>query len=408
MAAICILTSTHLCRNPRVVKEAAALSEAGYRVTVLGPIFSEELATQDAELSKSQNYEYRAVVDLRRNLFQRFNLRAIRRVALEVNRFLKLELAQSLGYGATQMLRAAQHENWDLYIGHTELGAWVAYELAKKGCRVGVDFEDWYSEDLLPRDRIHRPLKLLKKCEHFLLKHSVHVTTTSNAMSEALAERYGVSKPAVIYNCFPWADRSNLDGEFKDRKDKAVPSLHWVSQTIGPGRGLEILCEALRKISIRVQIHLRGTFEPETKKCLLRMFPAALGHALHFRELVHPKELLSRIAEHDIGLALEPNIPENKNLTVSNKFFHYLLGGLAVVATNTDGQREIGAGTSPAVHLCGNGDSDNLADKIRLLLENPQLLASAKAASTTLAREKYCWERQTPILLESVEKALQS
>ena len=35
MASICILTGNHLCHNPRIIKEASALSDAGFKVEVL-------------------------------------------------------------------------------------------------------------------------------------------------------------------------------------------------------------------------------------------------------------------------------------------------------------------------------------------------------------------------------------
>src|SRR5947209_4268945 len=38
---ICLVTPLHLSMNPRLVKEADALAEAGYRVTVIAPNFSE-------------------------------------------------------------------------------------------------------------------------------------------------------------------------------------------------------------------------------------------------------------------------------------------------------------------------------------------------------------------------------
>ena len=47
------------------------------------------------------------------------------------------------------------------------------------------------------------------------------------------------------------------------------------------------------------------------------------------------------IATYDVGLALEPNTPLNKDLTISNKILQYLNAGLAVFATPTQGQREV-------------------------------------------------------------------
>ena len=47
-------------------------------------------------------------------------------------------------------LRKAQHIRADLTIVHSEAGLWVGKQLIQKGYAVGVDFEDWFSRDLLP------------------------------------------------------------------------------------------------------------------------------------------------------------------------------------------------------------------------------------------------------------------
>lgn len=409
MANICIITGSHLCRNPRVVKEASALSKAGYKVTVLGPVLSEDLANQDAEILQGAAWKYQATIDLRldkSNKWKRLSLRLLRRMSAEAVRRLHIELPQALGYGLNRTLAAARQQNYELYIAHLELGSWVSYELAREGRRVGADIEDWYSHDLLSEVQVTRPIKLLQKCESFLLKHGHHLTTTSHAMASVLAETYKASKPNVVYNCFPWADRASMDRQPKDRLDRSLPSLHWVSQTIGLGRGLETLCAALYKVDTPVAVHLRGACTPTTEVWLRNLFPQDRGHVLYLHDLVSSKDLLSRIAEHDIGLALEPNMPDNKNLTVSNKILHYLLAGLAVVATDTAGQAEIAAAAPTAIHLCTNGNAVSLAAQLNLLLKDPVRLANAKAAALAVAKSHFCWEQQVPVLLNSVEMAL--
>jgi hypothetical protein len=49
---ILILTSAHLCRNPRVVKEATALGAAGYDVTVLSVSSHQRFERMDLELMR--------------------------------------------------------------------------------------------------------------------------------------------------------------------------------------------------------------------------------------------------------------------------------------------------------------------------------------------------------------------
>lgn len=409
MIGICIITGAHLCRNPRVVKEATTLANHGYDVTVLGPCFSDALSIQDKQILNNGKWRHLTSVNLcshQSSWFKTTRLRASWKLGAEAARLFRWDTAQAIGYGSAQTLKLAKAQKYDLYIGHQELGAWVACELAKTGKRIGADLEDWYSRDLLPEAQAGRPLKLLRQCEGFLLQTARHVTTTSNAMSSALSAAYNSSKPATIYNAFPLAERAEIDNQAIDRSDYSLPSLHWFSQTIGLGRGLETLCSALGYLEKPVAVHLRGAYSQETETWLRKLFPFDRGHTLNLHDLVAPAELLSRIAEHDIGLALEMKSPDSRNYTVTNKILQYLLGGLAVVATDTAGQREIAEATPDAVRLCRNEDSRGLARVLNQLLANIIDLAKAKSAALEAAKNIYCWERQEPILLESVEKAL--
>lgn len=106
---------------------------------------------------------------------------------------------------------------------------------------------------------------------------------------------------------------------------------------------------------------------------------------------IHPtvpnSQLLSRIAEHDIGLALETPEIQSRNLTITNKVFQYLQAGLAVIATDT-------IGSEKSLHAARESN--------RLLR-----LTSAKAAALKSAEEEYCLEKRQHKLLTAAEAALQ-
>ncbi len=406
MARIAIATGAHLCRNPRVVKEATALRDAGHDAVVLGPALDEALVEEDARLAREGGFEHRFVVDVRRGARGRERHRLVRRAATEAVARLGWERPEALGYGVRRTLDAARAERADLTIGHQEIGVYVAAQLGREGRRVGADIEDWHSEDQL-QSAATRPRRLLRASETALVREAAHVTTTSQALADALAKAAGARTPAVLYNAFPWADRAALDGRAVDRPAGGErASLHWVSQTVGQGRGLSTLCEALAAVARPVDLHLRGRTSAEDEAWLRARFPAAPGHRLLLHGLVPPGKLLSRIAEHDVGLALEEYEPPSRNLTVTNKILHYLLAGLAVVATDTAGQREVAAQAPGAVALCRGGDADSLAAALNTLLAAPEALGTARAAALDAAEATFSWERQVPVLLESIERAL--
>ena len=105
------------------------------------------------------------------------------------------------------------------------------------------------------------------------------------------------------------------------------------------------------------------------------------------------EELLSRIAEHDIGFAGELGEPASRNLTITNKFFQNLQAGLAVVASETAGQKEAVAQIGGAALLFPNGEATGLSKILHvLILENIDLQRQRRMAWDS--GEKLCWEKE--------------
>ena len=406
---IIILTGHHVCHNPRAFKEAETLSAAGFDVEWLGVWFDANLANRDRLLLQNRKWRFTPVSDwtapTRAAWWQRQRQRLRRQIGLRLHNLFGLENAWQLGYCAHELLYVARRRKADLFIAHSEPALWAACKLIRLGHRVGVDMEDWFSEDLLPKDRKSRPLNLLRDLERSLLTTAKHRTCTSKAMSRALADAFACNPPLVIYNAFPWADRSQLDGQMKDRTNRKIPSVHWFSQTIGPGRGLEDLFAALPFMESDLEIHLRGNLSSENHQWLDRLMPVGWKTRVFVHPIVHNDELLSRIAEHDIGLALDPNTPPSRNVTITNKILQYLLAGLPVVASDTAGQREIATQAPLSVFLYPNGESKKLAEQLNLVLNDENRLRAAKAAALRAAEEKFSWEKIAPLLVKNVEES---
>lgn len=403
---IVLLTASHLCNNPRVVKEADALDAAGFDVEVLGWIADENHLAKDRALLSDRRWTFTPCVSLIEGALaervRRFAWRAERRLAGMIAGATGWYSAAQLGGWRRALLAAARGRDADMFIAHSALTIWVAVRLLREGCRVGVDMEDWFSREHLPP----YPSALVAKYEAELLRGAVHATCTSQAMSEALAAAYGCAPPVVVYNAFPWAEREHIDGMRKDRRDHARLSIHWYSQTLGPGRGLEDLFAALPHVVGGVEVHLRGALNATGRQWIARQIPLALRGLVHVHGPVDNLELLSRIAEHDIGFAGEITLHNSRNVTVTNKILQYLLAGLAIVASDTEGQREVAALAPGAVFLYRSGDPISLAARINELLASPETLEASKRAALDAARQRFCWERVMPPLTASVCRAM--
>ena len=406
MADILILIGAHLCTAPRPQKEADALVSAGHRVTIFGVWFDKVLASRDRAIAKSKLWQYQPVLDFRpQHPLTRCQVRVKARLARELYRRHKKFSPYLLGYGAYSMLSAALAARADLTIVHSELGLWVGDQLLNRGFQVGVDFEDWFSEDLPLSARASRPIEELKSLEAKLINRCKYCLTTSKAMATSMAEAYAAPVPKTVYNSFPYAEREQIDGEIKDRKDTKLPSIHWFSQTIGPKRGLETLMSALPQLTCLAEIHLRGSCSESACQWLNSQIPQAWQPYVFIHPTVANSKLLSRIAEHDIGLALEMDEILSRDLTVTNKLFQYMQAGLAIVATDTTGQREVLSLLPDSEQIVPGGSSAAVANALNTLLSSSEKLRKAKHESVMLA-EKLSWETCREDIIQAVKIAL--
>ena len=397
-ARITLLTSGPLCRNPRVLKEAETLARAGHDVTVVTIAYHRRFEAYDEDLLQGTTY-HKIALD---RVSTRPAIRLIsffERSLAYILRSTRIEHPAALGpYYALRRLVLSIPA--DLVIAHTELPFCIAADLLKKGRAISVDYEDWHSRDLLPDARSNRPLQLLIHTEAVLLRSARHTTTTSLALATALAKTYEGPAPAVVPNTFKLSPRP--DPAYRE----AVPSFFWLSQTIGPGRGLEAFIAAWTLTRSPSRLVLLGDISDNYRATLTSLLSPSHLARFSILPLVAATELPALIGRHHIGLALEPVEPASRNLTITNKIFHYLDAGLAILATPTAGQREVFA-LDPSIGLMDDLSTPaDLSSKLDVLLSNPDRLADMGNAARRLAQTHFCWEKNSHTLLGAVAHAL--
>ncbi|HTJ78575.1 MAG TPA: glycosyltransferase family 4 protein [Rariglobus sp.] len=401
-ARILIISNGALCRNPRVLKEATTLGLAGHDVTVLTVRNHPPSEQHDLRILLDAPFRRKTVdtaagvsADRLRPLYRRM----VHKIARTMVSRLHFETASALG-PAGPLLNAARQIPSDLVIVHNEVAHWVGTRLIKEGRRVCADIEDWHSEDLLPDQQSARPLGLIRNTERTLLHHAVHTTTTSHALADALHERYGGHRPCVITNSFPLQPDPDM-GSTGDS-----PSFFWFSQTLGPGRGLELFMAAWKLTTMPSRLVLLGETSDDYAQRLLAGLPPDRQRLVSFLPLVSPDELPAVIARHDIGLALEQAFIPNRNLTITNKILQYLNAGLAVVASDTAGQCEVLSHAPDAGIIVQSHETTGFARQLDDLLADREALFRRRRAARLIAQTLYCWEKEAPRLLGLASHAL--
>ena len=207
MKRLIILTGSPLCHNPRVIKEATALAATGFSVEVLGAWLDPELKARDQALLARLPFRFTPVLDAATQPWEWRKCRLCVKLARLWHQYTGRESVWQLGYvthALARTVRTRRHQT-DLFIAHSEPALWAVSqlqnrksEIGNRKCAVGVDMEDWFSEDLPLETRRHRPVKLLRSLEQNVLCKGQYATCTSRAMSEALAKEYGCRPPTVM------------------------------------------------------------------------------------------------------------------------------------------------------------------------------------------------------------------
>lgn len=398
MAKIALIIPSHLYMTPRAQKAARSLTEHGYEVEVFGFNRTEEMTVWDQKIAERYQINFT-------DLYKHKKVLSPVRIAEKISK--KIFKTRSIPVSDVMLaIKMFHRTNPDLVIGFGELGLYTSVQWGRKGFLNAVDFEDYYSKDLLPANRKKLP-KLLTEYEEEAV-HKIPVSfVTSEAMNRGLKEEYKTDKTLTIYNSFPDDDESdqNFSSVLRDQ-DKL--RLYWFSQTIGPGRGLE---QFISRLNIPFQsdqkdatLYLQGNLPQRYQKWFQQIKSSNPNLQIIHVEAMLPWDAASFMKNMDVGLALEESTIPNRDMTVTNKVFQYMQAGLGIFATRTKGQLEVLGSCSSAKFIDKLSD-DELNELINNLKDDSEL-EKFKLESRKYFEEHYRWELQEKVFVERIKKAL--
>ena len=400
MKIVLITTGQPSC-NPRIVKEADCLSNAGYDVTVVYSFFIDWAQENDELLLKNALWKYKMVGgDGAENkllfFFTRLRFKVNQVLYKYVgNKFLFAERAQARAYD--ELLRAAKKIKADWYIGHN-LGALpIAVQAAKyNNAKSGFDFEDYHRAevDSVNKSLFNRIVFLENKYIPFLK----YISVSSDLILEEVRKDHLNFKYNFIclYNSFPLKQLPKVTRVKHDKESKL--NLFWFSQTIGLSRGLEIVLEALKLINDKnIHLTLAGRFDDSFKN-YLKHNAISLKKNIHLAGIISSHHLPSFSSNFDIGLAVELPNPYNRDICLTNKIFTYLLAGNAIIFSATNAQEKFNSEYKAGFVYQQENISD-LANCILLFKDNI-LLENQKRHNRELAETIFNWELESKKLLQ--------
>lgn len=403
--SIVIVTPGQLGSNPRVVKEASALHDAGFAVHVIATRVLDMVEPRDSAVMEVAPWSVERIPFNDRKLWR--GERAFQEVARRVQKFAPSARLTSYAHSAfsRRIAAASVRHPADLYIAHYPAALEGAARAATRhGSRFAFDAEDFHPGDLPERPELSAARGLISAIERRHLPRVAYMSAASPGIAEAYARTYAIPRPTVIRNVF---EAACAPGAPTSKGSEPGPSLYWFSQVIGPDRGLECALEAIAQAKSAPHLYLRGTPQRGFADRLVAQ-AAGLGCAdrLHLLEPAAPAEMVHLAAQFDVGLVGETGATENRRIALTNKQFTYLLAGVPGVMSDVPAHVEFAAEAEGAAFLYKTGDSVSLAAALDHLFGDPARLAAARARAFKLGQDRFNWELESKVFVDIVRRTL--
>lgn len=388
------------------MKEADALHEAGYQVTVVaGQNFPPVNALDEAVMARARWQCIRVSTDKGLPIaWRRLSARALLFLRGDQSCAGLNEALRVISPAVPDLVRAAVTTDADIYHAHAVPGLAVAALAARKtGRKYGFDAEDFHEQETTEVERSPRARSIVRQIMDAYLPGSSVRTAASPLIAAVFEEHYGCGMTTVL-NSFESAPESVRKRSHDGFSQEHPAKLYWFSQTIGPGRGLEQIVDTLGLVKIPVRLQLRGFAGDRYREELANRAKRA-GVTLDFLAPADPDDMVKLAAEADIGLSLEQREPGNRNLCLTNKVFVYIAAGIPQLLSRTAAQEALAGEIGAAGLLIDLEDAPAAAQKLDALLSNPEQMQSARAA-TASAQERFGWPVEKAKLVEAFHRAL--
>lgn len=410
---ICLLTPGQPSTNPRLVKEADALTEAGYQVHVICAYWAQWATEFDKELLSSRFWTCSYVGGHPKTFPFRYYWTRIRhclsRKGLKAWKAKRRLLRWAFCRVLPELERAAEDTKARLYIAHYPETLPAAMSAAERNyAKVGFDAEDFHTDSPKLGSSDTMQDHLTEYFESHFLKRCDYLTTSSPLIADSYVAKYGIPKAATILNVFPLSQRPH---EFRQTKMTGPLTLYWFSQTIGADRGLEDIVKAIGSLrECRIELHLRGNWQAGYRQRLFRLAGSfgLKAEQIIVHELEPPDEMVRHASGFDVGLALEPGRDENNQIAISNKIFTYLLAGNALVATATKGQEYIMKTLKGAGFCYRPGDVYALTEQLKVWYDDRVSLQEARRQAWDSGTWRYNWDLEKKKFLEVIDSVLKT
>lgn len=327
---ILFISTLNLATNPRLYKEIVLAVEAGYKVEVICFEFNNWSYAFNQELkSKIPSVKITSIPAGRKPLFSWASGVFLERGLRWTNHLFPLAgffLSQAVSRRSMLLQKAIKKTkgDFDWVIGHNPGALYATFLAGKKfRCKTGFDIEDYHPGEGTDKNE----QGLIKKLISHYLPRMDYVSFASPLMMERTIEDTGTKKDDwfVILNYF-----SAGDFVLNDQPAAGPLKLVWFSQNVNYKRGLEQIIPILRAYRDDIELTLIGN----RKESFYKEFIEGNDYVKYLPPM-DQQSLHRKMAEFDIGLAIEPGKDKNNFIALANKLITYFQSGLYILASDT-------------------------------------------------------------------------
>lgn len=400
MKKLCLISSGQPSRNPRLVRDANVLAEAGYDVVVITPQLVQRTIDYDNELIKEAKWKYIPISIFKSpaNKIYWNYVRLRHRLAVFLSKWYSSEkiVGYACDYFNIELSNIASQTNADLYIAYQQQSLPAAVWAAKKtASKVAVDIQD------LLADSPSEPVHLIRNIENRYLKQCVYISTMSTVAAERTQKLYDLSpQPIVLHNTPRLSEKASLLPP-EQRSKSEIISIYWFGQTIGYHSRADQVIRAMPLLKKPIKLVLRGhpdvTFIDHIQNLAKEL---GVSNYLEILPVASPKDMVELAAKYDILLGSQPGTDLFHQMAIGNKVFTGMMAGLALALTHTIAYQNLLIESPNCGFLFPDQNEFELAKKLNELIEQPNLLWLMKTNSWLLAEQCFNWDKESEKLLD--------
>jgi glycosyltransferase involved in cell wall biosynthesis len=400
MKTICMITHDSPYIDRRILLQAKALIEQGYKVSIIHP-FGE--ANSDFE-NVGIDYVTLSIDSNVKNILTSMKSIIRELVPQSLYTFLKksyFKVAPSdfIDY-EDELKQKAVEKDYDVYVAHDLPALPIAHFAAKeKSAQLVYDAHEFFTGQIaLPQEK----RVFLAELEKELIPDVDLMFTVNKDIAKLFEQSYGTTDIKILYNAMEAKeveDIVNLHHILNLPKEKTI--LLYQGGFL-EDRNLELLVTSARYLPDDIVLVMLGYSFLEKKLKSLADKLCILGKKVIFMDRVPQKELLRYTAGADFGIIPYPDIDLNTKYCTPNKMFEFLTANVPMIANNslvTVGNmfKEFHLGST--ISFASAKDVAKGVEEAVRTMDREEIKRSLK-----LAQKKLSWEAQEEVLIKAYDE----